>query len=106
MVFTVTAEDLKRWGGQKRKLLEVLSDGRMHEHTTLVRSSGNAQNLTARISELRKSGWVITCDRPTHSETTYYQLAGFTGEDNTQKTQHCSTCQCLKKSNQPNLFWD
>ena len=91
MTFTITDVDLSRWRGQKRALLDILSDGKVHDRESLARASGATQ-MPSRISELRKAGWLIECDRY-KSGHSYYQLTGYTGEDNTSK-RHCATCRC------------
>ena len=95
MTITVTEADLKRWKGHRGILLRVLADLKIHDRATLA-SATNSQNLTARISELRKAGWLIECEVYRRDDTvhTYYQLAGYTGDDNTQARRHCQTCRC------------
>ncbi len=94
MTFTITDVDLSRWRGQKRALLDILSDGKIHDRESLARASGATQ-MPSRISELRKDGWLIACVRYGAGDKvwTAYQIDGYTGEDNTSK-RHCASCRC------------
>ena len=100
--FVVTADDLKRWKGIKLAFLKELTGypGPVGGYwavsrTALERAAGGSINPATRISELRKDGWIIKCTRYRKPEAeTYYQLRGYTGEDNTRHRRHCATCRC------------
>jgi len=88
--WSVTDEDLSRWKGQKAAILSSLKEGRPVSHSFLGFVTGNAKQIASRISELRKAGWLIECTRD--GNQTFYQITGYTGEDNTRLSHECPNC--------------
>ena len=66
---------------QKDKIIEVLRDGNPHSVSEIIPyvygGQAWAANLTGRISELRRAGYVIDCQPDKeHSAKSWYQLKG------------------------------
>jgi hypothetical protein len=74
-LFTPTAKDRSRFGNQRDFILSMLEKG------PVLRSElvNVARNVTARISELRASGYDIECQRYNDTGETVYCLLGANG---------------------------
>ena len=73
--FVLTGDDLAVHKGHKRQLLEALNTGGWTSRDSLVAAVGT-KNFTARISNLREAGYIITCQREGKDGGTFYKLEG------------------------------
>jgi len=90
--FVPEPEDYARWSGQKRAIFDLLKDLQWHTRQELVTTSG-AKNPTSRVSDLRKLGYQIDCDRTGERGKSSFKMIGYVGYDTT-KPKHCATCTC------------
>lgn len=92
--FKANEKDYTRWNSQMRAIYDVLSDGNWHTREELEAAS-NAKQPTARVSELRKRGYIIDCQRVSDEGATVYKITSYVGYDTT-KQKHCSCCRYNK----------
>ena len=88
--FKANEKDYNRWNGQLKAIYDLLSDGEWHTREELE-SVSKAKQPTARISELRKRGYVIDCVRQGEDGSTMYKITDYLGYDTT-KEKHCRCC--------------
>lgn len=88
--------DWERWKGHRVKMFNVLRDGMWHSREEIVARTG-VKGFTARISDIRKAGYVVECNRASDAGATTYRILEFVGYDTTGK-HTCPTCTC-KQSN-------
>lgn len=92
--FVANNNDKIRWGKQMKAIYDVLSDGDWHTRDELEVAS-NAKQPTARVSELRKKGYIIDCQRVSDEGATVYKIISYVGYDTTN-TKHCYCCRYNK----------
>ena len=68
----------------------------LHSREEIVARTG-VKGFTARISDIRKAGYVVECNRASDAGATTYRILEFVGYDTTGK-HTCPTCTC-KQSN-------
>ena len=90
--------DVKRRGGHATQMLRILQQNAASglgsgwvDRNHLEREVGT-HNFTARISQLRRAGWVIENER--EDDRSYYRIAGKQDAPTTQIRKHCETCRC------------
>jgi len=88
--FVANEKDYARWNKQMKSIYDVLADGNWHSREELEKASG-AKQPTARVSELRKQGYIIDCQRVSDIGATVYKILSYVGYDTT-KTKHCYCC--------------
>jgi hypothetical protein len=88
--FLPEPQDIERWSKHVKLLFDVLKDKKWHTRSELVEKT-NSSALTARISDLRKTGYVIECARVSEEGTTAYKILDFVGTSTTQAV-HCNCC--------------
>ena len=91
--FLPEPQDWKRWSNHLRLFYEVLKDGKRHTREQIEDHSGS-KGFTGRISDLRKRGYDVKCERASDGgATTYHIAAHYPGMDLTGK-HTCPTCTC------------
>jgi hypothetical protein len=90
--FIPEPQDWERWKGHKVKVFNVLRDGKWHSRDEIVRRTG-VKGFTARISDLRKAGYVVEVNRTNDEGGTTYRILEYVGVDTTGK-HTCPTCTC------------
>ena len=90
--FLPEPHDYARWSGHRRKIFEVLRDVNWHSREELAERSGSLQ-VASRISQLRKAGYRIECDRTGEYGDSSYKITEYAGYDTTNP-KHCDTCTC------------
>jgi|13_taG_2_1085334.scaffolds.fasta_scaffold10835_4 hypothetical protein len=90
--FLPEPQDYERWSGHRRKIFEVLRDVNWHSREELAERSGSLQ-VASRISQLRKAGYRIECDRTGEYGDSSYKITEYAGYDTTNP-KHCDTCVC------------
>ena len=88
--FLPEPQDIDRWSNHKKLLFEILKDQEWHSRNELVART-NTSALTARISDIRKLGYVIECVRTSDQGTTAYRIVDYVGRSTTQAV-HCYCC--------------
>tara|TARA_R100001086_G_scaffold119382_1_gene61350 strand:- start:7479 stop:7835 length:357 start_codon:yes stop_codon:yes gene_type:complete len=88
--FVVNENDYIRWNKQMKAIYQVLQDGNWHTREEL-QIAASAKEPASRVSELRKKGFIIDCQRITDTGATVYKIEKYVGYDTT-KQKHCYCC--------------
>ena len=86
----INIKDQKRWSNHVQKIYKVLKDQNWHNRDELFEYT-QSKALGARISELRKKGYIIKCVRSGTEGQTIYKLFGEVDYDTTVE-KHCNCC--------------
>jgi len=97
--FYVKKQDKKRWSEQLSEIYLVLSDREWHSREEIVARTG-ALEPSSRISELRKKGYKIQCNRGNEGGATLYKIMEYVGYDTTSQ-RHCVCCRYNSEYKEP-----